>query len=66
MLNPTLCIDGPAGGIAGIYGVSVAWQGPISMANSNISDCGAGTGKYGAGDEFRRVLRITTYIDPNI
>ena len=66
MLIPTLCIDGPIAGGAGMYGVSVAWQGPISMANSNISDCGSGAGKYGAGDEYRRVLRVETYIDPTI
>lgn len=66
MLLPTLCIDGPAGGGAGMYVVAVAWQGPISMADSDISNCGAGAGKYGAGDEFRRVLRVATFIDPNI
>lgn len=66
MLTPTLCIEGPAGGGAGIYAVAVAWQGPISMADSDISDCGAGAGKYGDGDEYRRVLRVATFIDPNI
>ena len=66
MLLPTMCIDGPAGGGAGIYVVAIAWQGPISMADSDISDCGAGAGKYGSGDEYRRVLRVATFIDPNI
>lgn len=66
MLTPTLCIDGPAGGGAGIYTVAIAWQGPISMAGSDISDCGAGAGKYGSGDEFRRVLQVSTYIDPTL
>lgn len=66
MLTPTLCIDGPIGGGAGIYAVAVAWQGPISLANSDIDDCGTGTGKYGDGDEYRRVLRVSTFIDPNI
>ncbi len=66
MLTPTLCIDGPAGGGAGMYVVAVAWQGPISMADSDVSDCGAGAGKYGDGDQYRRVLRVATFIDPNI
>ncbi len=66
MLAPTLCIDGPVGGGAGIYTVAVAWQGPISMANADISDCGAGAGKYGDGDAFRRVLQVATFIDPSI
>lgn len=66
MLAPTLCIDGPVGGGAGIYSVAIAWQGPISMAESDISDCGSGAGKYGDGDEYRRMLLVATFIDPTI
>lgn len=66
VLTPTLCIDGPVGGGAGTYVVSIAWQGSISMTNAGLNSCGAGTGKYGDGDAYRRVLRVSTFIDPNI
>ena len=66
VLTPTLCIDGPAGGIAGTYVVAIAWHGSVSMTNAAIDDCGSGSGKYGDGDAYRRVLRVATFIDPNI
>ncbi len=63
--TPTLCIAGPAGGVAGVYTVSVAWMGSISLSDPNGSICGAGNGKYGDGDANRRVLQVSTFIDPN-
>lgn len=66
ILTPTLCIDGPAGGGAGTYAVAIAWRGSVSLENSDIDVCGAGTGQYGDGDAYRRVLRVDTFIDPNI
>jgi len=66
ILTPTMCINGPAGGGAGTYVVAIAWHGSISLADPVIDGCGAGTGKYGDGDAYRRVLRVTTFIDPNI
>jgi type IV pilus assembly protein PilV len=66
IVNPTLCISGPAGGGAGTYLVAVAWQGSVSMENSDTDDCGGGTGKYGDGDAYRRVLQVSTFIDPTI
>ena len=62
---PTLCIDGPAGGLAGIYTVSVAWLGSVSLSDPEGSTCGSGNGQYGDGDANRRVLQVTTFIDPN-
>jgi type IV pilus assembly protein PilV len=62
---PTLCIDGPAGGLAGIYTVSIAWLGSMSLSDPEGSACGSGNGKYGDGDANRRVLQVTTFIDPN-
>jgi type IV pilus assembly protein PilV len=66
ILTPTLCIEGPAGGVAGIYQIAVAWRGGISLTNADLDGCGAGTGKYGDGDAYRRVLRVSTFIDPTI
>jgi hypothetical protein len=66
IMTPTLCISGPAGGGAGTYEVAIAWYGSVSLENSDIDDCGEGTGKYGDGDANRRVLQVATFIDPNI
>ena len=65
LLFPTVCIDGPGGGVAGVYAVSVAWRGTIELADPITSQCGSGSGNYGDGDRFRRVLQVATYIDPN-
>lgn len=64
VVSPTVCIDGPAGGVAGVYAISVAWRGSAEMSNPDMSQCGANSGKYGAGDAYRRVLQIATFIDP--
>ena len=66
VLTPTLCIEGPVGGAAGIYEIAIAWRGAISLQGAGIDDCGAGTGKYGDGDAYRRILQISTFIDPTI
>ena len=34
LVTPTLCIDGPVGGIAGIYRVTVVWRGSASLNNA--------------------------------
>lgn len=66
VLFPTLCINGPAGGGAGIYVVSVAWRGGVELTNPVIDACGAGTGQYGDGNEYRRVMQVPTFIDPSV
>jgi type IV pilus assembly protein PilV len=64
ILFPTVCVDGPAGGVGGVYAVSVAWRGGVELASPETSQCGAGTGNYGDGDRFRRVVQVATFIDP--
>lgn len=64
IVDPTLCIDGPVAGDAGTYTIAVAWRGSVELSNPALSDCGAGSGKYGPGDLQRRVLVIDTFIDP--
>jgi len=66
LVLPTMCIAGPAGGGAGIYQVTIAWRGSASISNAVNSPCGAAGGNYGAGNEFRRIMQIPTFIDPNI
>ncbi len=66
VLDPTVCIDGPAGGVAGVYSVSVAWRGGVELSNPELSQCGVGTGKYGSNDAYRRVITVTTFIDPTL
>ena len=64
LLFPTMCIDGPAAGGAGIYQVTVVWRGSASITGGANVLCGGMNGNYGDNNEFRRVLQVTTYIDP--
>ena len=66
LVQPTICIDGPAGGSAGIHTVTIAWRGGVSLIDSGINTCGDGSGKYGAGNAFRRIVQVPTFLDPNI
>ena len=65
LVLPTLCVTGPAGGGAGVYTVTIVWRGTASITSNVANPCGAASGNYGAQNEFRRVLSIPTYIDPN-
>lgn len=62
LFDPTACVAGPVGGGQGIYIVSIAWRGVTELANPPGDQCGAGLGKYGAADAFRRVLTVQTFI----
>lgn len=66
LMLPTLCVTGPAAGGAGVYQVTITWRGSASITNSVNSPCGAGSGNYGDNLEFRRIMRIPTFIDPSI
>ena len=66
LLAPTACIVGPAGAAAGIYTVTIAWRGTTETSDPGINPCGAGTGLYGAGNEFRRMAVVQSFIDPTI
>jgi type IV pilus assembly protein PilV len=63
LLEPTACIDGPAGGAAGVYEIAIAWRGTTEHPNPTIHDCGEGSGKYGASNEYRHVLVMHAFID---
>lgn len=64
LVTPALCITGAAGGVAGMYQVSVVWRGGASMTNGNNNPCGTAGGNYGTNNEFRRIIEIPTFIDP--
>lgn len=66
LVSPAACIAGPVDGSAGVYMVSVAWRGTTAITDPGVDACGANSGQYGAGNEFRRVIQIPTFIDPNI
>ena len=66
LLNPSACIGGPAGGAAGVYTVTVVWRGITEIADSGLTNCGDGTGLYGTGNAFRRVVIVQSYIDPTV
>lgn len=65
LVLPTLCVTGPAGGGAGIYMVTITWRGTASITNAVANPCGAAGGNYGANNEFRRIIQVPTFIDPN-
>jgi len=67
LLSPSACLAGPAGGAAGVYTVTVVWRG-ISEATTDtgLTNCGDGSGLYGAGEEFRRVVIVQSYMDPTV
>ena len=65
LILPTLCINGPAVGGPGIYRVTIVWRGTASITNASNNACGAGSGNYGDNLEFRRIIQVPTYIDPN-
>src|SRR5210317_2150509 len=52
LMFPSLCIDGPAVGGPGIYRVTIAWRGSVSLVNSVNNPCGAGNPNYGNENEF--------------
>lgn len=64
LVSPTACITGPPGGGAGDYTVTVVWRGGTEMTDAAANLCGAGTGLYGAADEFRRMVAVQTFINP--
>ncbi len=66
LVLPTLCVNGPVGGIAGVYMVTIVWRGSASLGNANASACGTAGGNYGANAEFRRIMQVPTYIDPTL
>ena len=64
LVTPTACITGPAGGVTGVYTVTVAWLGGVQIANLGANNCG--TGLYGPGNIYRRIVVLQSYIDPSI
>jgi len=66
LVSPRVCIAGPLDGSAGVYTVSVVWRGTVAITDPGINACGADSGQYGDANEFRRVIQILTFIDPNI
>ncbi|HMB74012.1 MAG TPA: type IV pilus modification protein PilV [Gammaproteobacteria bacterium] len=66
LLSPSACIAGPAGGATGVYTVTVVWRGVTEIADSGLTNCGNAKGLYGAGNAFRRVVIVQSYIDPTV
>lgn len=64
MVSPTACITGPASGGAGVYTISIVWRGLSILTNVSPNTCGVASGLYGANNEFRRLIALTTYISP--
>lgn len=65
LVLPNLCVAGPVGGVAGIYQVTIAWRGTATISNNVNNPCGAASGNYGNANEFRRIIQVPTFLDPN-
>lgn len=63
LVLPSLCITGPGG--PGMYVVTIAWRGAAALTGGVANACGTASGNYGDNNEFRRILQIPTYLDPN-
>ena len=61
LMDPTLCVAGPADGSAGFYEVAVAWRGRSNLPNRSAHLCG--TGRYGTEEAERRLLTFLTFLD---
>jgi type IV pilus assembly protein PilV len=59
---PTACITGPAFGGAGNYTVAIAWRGLTDSSNPANNACGQGSGNYGTGDRYRRLMVVQTFL----
>jgi len=66
LFAPNACITGPAAGAAGNYTVTVVWRGVTELTDPGLNNCGTGTGLYGPGDSFRRMVVVQSFIDPTI
>lgn len=62
LVSPTGCITSDAAGASGNYVVAIAWKGKEALSNPTSSDCGSGTGNYGASNEYRRIVTMSTYL----
>ena len=62
LVSPTGCVTGPAGGAAGVYTITIVWRGLNELTNVSADPCGTGLGRYGANEEFRRILTFNAYI----
>lgn len=61
LVDAVMCIAGPADGSSGFYEVAIVWRGRGAMADRSGHDCGAG--RYGADEEFRRLLTFTSFVE---
>jgi hypothetical protein len=61
LADPTVCIAGPDA--SGGYVITIVWRGQTQLANASLNSCGTGSGKYGANNEYRRILEVTAYVE---
>lgn len=63
LVSPTACIRGPGFAGNGVYTVAIAWRGMTDLSNPATDACGEGNADYGAGNEYRRVMLVRTYVN---
>lgn len=58
LFNPRACISNSNGVIT----VAIAWRGMQEGGDPGVSDCGKGLNLYGAAEEYRQVMVLTTRV----
>lgn len=58
LINPTACISGPPGAVAGIYTVTIVWRSSVFLPPNTGLTCG------GTDDGYHRSMVMTAFIDP--
>lgn len=56
--QPSVCVTNADGFVT----VAIAWRGYQALSDPGVSTCGNGTGLYGANNEYRQVLSLSSYI----
>ncbi|MDX1497790.1 MAG: type IV pilus modification protein PilV [Salinisphaeraceae bacterium] len=62
LVQPSGCVSGPVIGGTGLYTIAIARRGTTALSNPTVNNCGQASGKYGANDEFRRILVYQVFI----
>ncbi|GAB3092365.1 hypothetical protein GCM10027217_03190 [Pseudomaricurvus hydrocarbonicus] len=56
--QPSVCVTNTNGYVT----VAIAWRGYQALSDPGLSTCGDDTGLYGANNEYRQVLSLSSYI----
>ena len=67
LIDAQACLITPASGLHGLYRIVLVWRSSMATANPHLDDpqvdaCGNDPDRYGAGNAYRQVLSLSSYI----